>query len=68
MKSKHSPDNQAPRSNNNGFQMLLSERAFVALLKTIIFLSLFTTQGQSLTNTVETQIPLLPQLQQNYLP
>jgi mannose/fructose/N-acetylgalactosamine-specific phosphotransferase system component IIC len=68
MKINHSPDGQAPKSNSEGFQMLVSERAFIALLKTIIFLILFATQGQSVVDTVGTQIPFPLQSQQDYLP
>jgi hypothetical protein len=68
MKTSYSPNDQAPKSNGEGFQMLFSERAFIALLKAIIFLILFATQGQPVVDTVETQIPRLPESQQNYLP
>lgn len=67
MKTNYSPNDKAPKSDNEGFQMLFSEKAFIALLKTVIFLVLFATQGQSVINKVETQIPFLPQSQQEYL-
>jgi hypothetical protein len=68
MKVDHSPTNQDTEHTNEGFQVVISERAFVALLKAIVFLILFATQGQNVVNTVEAQIPTLPQSQQNHLP
>ncbi len=67
MKVEHSPINQKANLTAKG-EVVISERAFVALLRAIVFLILFATQGQNVVNTVETRIPPLPQSQQNYLP
>lgn len=48
--------------------MFLSESAFIALLKAIILLALFVTQGQSAADKVRRQIPSLSQSQQKHLP
>ena len=68
MKADNSPTNQEADRTIEGFQVVISERAFVALLKVIVLLILFATQEQSVISRVKTQIPTLPQSQQDYLP